>query len=579
MLSEEPHSKTKIKQFLFSLWLPVSLLLLGYVVAERTVDKEKVQQQQRITLAVQSRLNQISEGVREKVTLYQYGLRGTRGAVMASSPDQFNYILMQEYTDTRDYPLEFPGARGFGFIRYVAQENLTNFVKAAKNERPDNIFTVRQLTPHSNSLLVIQYIEPEKHNREAIGLDIGSEAMRRNAALSAARFNAVQLTAPITLVQAEQKSQQGFLILLPVYDISPAPATEQARLDHIFGWSYAALLIEEVLSSFTGLGPDIVLTISDITDNQNINFYQRGDTAAALIQHQQQAKLSLFGRHWQLNLVPTKQFITALALPSYHVLYREIMGLTLLIALIVFILQLLLIRRKQMALHKAELAALKEASLQQANTELESEVARRTAEISQVNALQRTILHSAGYAIIATDVDGVITVFNPAAEQLLGYSAVEMIGKKTPAVFHLEPEIEQRAAELSQELATNVDVGFETFIAKARLGKNDVNRWTYVTKSGEHIAVRLSISSLVNAEHHIFGYLGIAYDLTEQMRREQELATAKELADSANNAKSDFLANMSHEIRTPMNAILGLLQLTQKTRLDSRQADYVDKTY
>ncbi|MDX1537084.1 CHASE domain-containing protein [Arsukibacterium sp.] len=579
MLLEEHQKKTKVKQFLFSLWLPVSLLLLGSFVAERAVDKEKVQQQQRIELAVQSRLNQISEGVREKVTLYQYGLRGTRGAVMASSPEKFSYSLLQEYTDTRNYPLEFPGARGFGFIRYVSQENLTDFVNAAKNERPDKTFTIRQLAPHSTSLLVIQYIEPEHHNREAIGLDIGSEAMRRNAALSAARNNAVQLTAPITLVQAEQKSQQGFLILLPVYNISPAPTTEQERLNHIFGWSYAALLIDEVLSSFTGLGPDIVLTISDITDDQNINFYQRGETAAALIQHQQQAKLNLFGRQWRLNLAPTAQFITALALPSYHILYWEILGLTFLIALIVFILQLLLIRRKQMALHKAELSALKEASLQQANTELESEVARRTAEISQVNALQRTILQSAGYAIIATDADGVITLFNPAAEQLLGFSAAEMIGKKTPAAFHLEHEIEQRAAKLSQELATDVAVGFETFVAKARLGENDVNRWTYVTKSGEHIAVRLNVSSLVNTEGDIFGYLGIAYDLTEQMRREQELATAKELADSANKAKSDFLANMSHEIRTPMNAILGLLQLTQKTDLDNRQADYVDKTH
>ncbi|MAD73627.1 MAG: histidine kinase [Rheinheimera sp.] len=579
MSANKGNKSLKLRQFLFSLWLPLSLLIFGYILAERAVDKEQIQQQQRISQAVQSRLSQISEGVREKVTLYQYGLRGTRGAVMASSPEKFNYQLMQEYTNTRDYPLEFPGARGFGFVRYVAQRNLAEFIESAKQERPDKQFALRQLTPHNDSLLVIQYIEPEIHNNEAIGLDIGSEAMRRYAAMSAAQNNAVRLTAPITLVQAEQKSQQGFLILIPVYNITPAPTTGQERIQHLFGWSYAALLIDEVLSTIAGLGPNVVLNISDITDSQNINFFQRGNETAALREYQQQSQLSLFGRQWQLELAPTEQFVTELALPSYNSLYREIMSLTILISLIVFTLQLLLLRRKQMALHKAELREINEAALTKANAELEVQVARRTAEISQVSALQRTILESAGYAIIATDVDGLITVFNPAAEMLLGYKAEEMIAKNTPAIFHLEEEVTQRAAKLSRELGTEVAVGFDTFVAKARLGKNDANRWTYVTKTGDHIAVRLNVSSLVNAEGNIVGYLGIAYDLTEQIRRENELAAAKEVADTANNAKSDFLANMSHEIRTPMNAILGLLQLTQKTALDQRQTDYISKTY
>lgn len=74
------------------------------------------------------------------------------------------------------------------------------------------------------------------------------------------------------------------------------------------------------------------------------------------------------------------------------------------------------------------------------------------------------------------------------------------------------------------------------------------------------------------------GFLGIAFDLTKQLKREAELAQAKEQAELASRAKSDFLANMSHEIRTPMNAILGLLQLVANTDLDKRQADYIDKT-
>jgi CheY-like chemotaxis protein len=89
--------------------------------------------------------------------------------------------------------------------------------------------------------------------------------------------------------------------------------------------------------------------------------------------------------------------------------------------------------------------------------------------------------------------------------------------------------------------------------------------------------VRLNVSSLFDNEGNLFGFLGIAYDLTEQLEHESVLAEALEQAEQANQAKSMFLANMSHEIRTPLNGIYGILQIIKKEVKSEQGQDLLNK--
>jgi PAS domain S-box-containing protein len=66
-------------------------------------------------------------------------------------------------------------------------------------------------------------------------------------------------------------------------------------------------------------------------------------------------------------------------------------------------------------------------------------------------------------------------------------------------------------------------------------------------------------------------------DISDDVQREDELRTARALAEAASSAKSEFLASMSHELRTPLNAILGFAQLLQRDRKAPLSAHQLDR--
>lgn len=72
------------------------------------------------------------------------------------------------------------------------------------------------------------------------------------------------------------------------------------------------------------------------------------------------------------------------------------------------------------------------------------------------------------------------------------------------------------------------------------------------------------------------GALGLVFDETERVLREQELALEKERAEAANKAKSTFLANMSHELRTPLNVVLGFSEILRRKEKDEKKQRYLD---
>jgi PAS domain-containing protein len=203
---------------------------------------------------------------------------------------------------------------------------------------------------------------------------------------------------------------------------------------------------------------------------------------------------------------------------------------------------------------------------------LENELTQQIELTEQQNILKKAIFDNAGAMIISTNKDGIITGFNSKAEMLLGYTANELKGKKTPALFHLEEEIVSHSNFVSEKLGYYVPPGFNVFIEFSKYNMPNEFEWTYVNKSQRRFPVLLSISSLRNTNNEIIGYLGIAQDLSSFKKNEA-------LVIQQNKNLKDIAFQQSHLLRRPIANIKGIIDLLklETDKIDNSQLkEYIE---
>ena len=173
------------------------------------------------------------------------------------------------------------------------------------------------------------------------------------------------------------------------------------------------------------------------------------------------------------------------------------------------------------------------------------------------------ILQSAHDAFISIDSRGVVTDWNLRAEELLGWSRREALGR--PLTELIVPPDRREAHEAGL----------------ARLARGEPPRilgqrteMTARHRDGHEVSVELEVWRMEEdgeASFHAF-----LRDITERIKLEADLRTSRDKALASSRSTATYLATVSHEIRTPMNGVLGLTELLLDTLLDDTQRRYAE---
>ncbi|MFC1773524.1 response regulator [Pseudomonadota bacterium] len=202
-------------------------------------------------------------------------------------------------------------------------------------------------------------------------------------------------------------------------------------------------------------------------------------------------------------------------------------------------------------------------ALLRARDELEDRVETRTKDLRKANKQTEMILENATNGILTIDDNQVVVGFNPAAEAIWGYKAIEVLGNP---ITMLLPEYARK------DHLKNVHRFRDSGISSRQLESRGMTL-SGLTKDGTVFPAEVGISKN-NIDGEMY-YSAFIIDVTEQKKAEAEILEAKRAADGANQAKSAFLANMSHELRTPMNAILGYSEMLIEEAEDVGQDDFI----
>ncbi len=368
-----------------------------------------------------------------------------------------------------------------------------------------------------NEYFPVFYLEPIQGNERALGYDLASNRVRLAAMQSARDGGLLTATARVRLVQ-EKGDQWGTLLFAPVYSL-PHPPTVQARRQGLTGFGLSVVRIGDlVAANYREMDSaslvDIHIFDSSAPESDQQLYPRNPVTSPARLSRGWHAEttIAVGGRTWLLLATPGSGFgATRRSASSLLVL---LFGLSLTGLTFGFV--------------KSRIAQSFEI------TRAAREIELTQAELKQTNSTLEAVIQCSPLAVVTMDLEGRVTMWNPAAERMHGWSKEEVLGKQLPVVLPNNPPDE--VARVHQRILTEGGVMGLEFVC--------------LTKDGQPMTVNLAGAPLHNAAGARNGAVYLVMDISERKQLESQLAQAQRLE-----SIGQLAAGIAHEINTPIQYV------------------------
>ncbi len=335
-----------------------------------------------------------------------------------------------------------------------------------------------------------------------LGFDIASEQMRHAALEHGRQLGTMVATPRLRLVGLEPTKATGILLLAPVL---VGEARFSTRADDVAGFVMAVISLSALMTEGLPTQENLAVTLRDLAATGQAEPLYQSPAAAAESDLRVSTLLRLADRDYLLEIRPTEIFLASN--PSQRVNVILLGGL---LSVMLSALLYSLVGQRQRALRLVD--------------QRTCELRQREQQLRGTHGQLRNVLNAATeVAIIATDLNGVISTFNVGAQKMLGYSNDEVVGRFSLKDLQLTAELEEHAQRLSIGYGTQVSAGEAIFVEASQESIHQSREWTFVRRDSSTLSVNMLVTAVRDEQCQWVGYLAVCIDITGRKRVEEEL--------------------------------------------------------
>ena len=401
--------------------------------------------------------------------------------------------------------------QAYSFAERVTREQRPAFERRAREEGLSE-FTLRelnadgqlQLAGERDEYVAVLYSQTQSKLGAPLGYDLLAQPLRRAALERADQHQGMAVSQPMHLVNIEPAYARGVLLVAPVMLRSNVGGATSKP----FGYVMAVISMRQLLADgLPEAGRDYLsVRILDLSTDEQHEVLFQSPNAAAVSDLSATRLLRLADHDYQVDIQPSEAFLQA-----NHSSVTTLVVLGGLLSVLLSALLYVLVSQRQRALKMVE--------------QRTEELRAREQELRGTHGQLRGVLNAATQvAIIATDLRGVISTFNAGAEQMLGYSVAEVVGRMTLENLHLPRELAARSAELSARYGKLVPTCHAMLVEGGVEGGHEAREWTLVRGDGSHLIVNMLATPVLDEQGLWVGHLAICIDITERKRVHEALA-------------------------------------------------------